>query len=120
MNADRYEIEPRPAALGGGWRLRLFCLDPETGESIEVGGGVFPVAAGEDDKDAYRDAMETAQECMGPEPGVSPGPDEQQGMDWWNQLTEDERANWLQIAGSAVPAEAWAAYQRTRANDIER
>lgn len=36
--AYRYEIEPRPAALGGGWRLRLF-----EGEK-EVGGGVFPHA----------------------------------------------------------------------------
>lgn len=33
-----YEITPRPAELGGGWRLRLL----EDGE--EVGGGVFPVA----------------------------------------------------------------------------
>ena len=33
-----YEIEPRPADLGGGWRLRLL----ENGE--EVGGGVFPLS----------------------------------------------------------------------------
>jgi hypothetical protein len=32
-----YEINPRPAELGGGWRLRLI----EDGE--EVGGGVFPL-----------------------------------------------------------------------------
>ena len=32
-----YEIKPRPAELGGGWRLCLL----EDGE--EVGGGVFPV-----------------------------------------------------------------------------
>lgn len=38
-----YEITPRPADLGGGWRLRLM----EDGE--EVGGGVFPIA---DDPDA--------------------------------------------------------------------
>ena len=41
-----------------------------------------------------------------------PSPEEQRGMNWWNQLTEDARAHWLQIAGSAIPAEAWAAYQR--------
>lgn len=34
-----YEITPRSAELGGGWRLRLL----EDGE--EVGGGVFPVAS---------------------------------------------------------------------------
>lgn len=31
-----YEITPRPAELGGGWRLRLL----QNGE--EMGGGVFP------------------------------------------------------------------------------
>lgn len=35
--AYTYEINPRPAALGGGWQVRL--LD----EGEEVGGGVFPV-----------------------------------------------------------------------------
>lgn len=33
-----YVIDPRPAELGGGWRLRLL----ENGE--EVGGGVFPLS----------------------------------------------------------------------------
>ena len=33
-----YAIDPRPAELGGGWRLRLL----ENGE--EVGGGVFPLS----------------------------------------------------------------------------
>lgn len=39
-NARRYgyAIDPRPAKLGGGWRLRLL----ENGE--EVGGGVFPLS----------------------------------------------------------------------------
>lgn len=31
-----YEIDPRPAELGGGWRVRLMDGDQE------VGGGVFP------------------------------------------------------------------------------
>lgn len=34
-----YEITPRPAELGGGWRLRLLENDEE------VGGGVFPITA---------------------------------------------------------------------------
>ena len=33
--------------------------------------------------------------------------DEQAGIDWWNGLTERDRAFWLQAATSAVPAEAW-------------
>ncbi len=53
MSNYRYEIEPRSAELGGGWRLRLV-----EGE-IEVGGGVFP--ADPADKlamdDAYADAL---------------------------------------------------------------
>ncbi|MFM0515394.1 hypothetical protein [Paraburkholderia sp. RL17-373-BIF-A] len=34
-----YEIKPRPASLGGGWRLLLL------EDGTEVGGGVFPVDA---------------------------------------------------------------------------
>ncbi len=64
MIAERYEIEPRPVALGGGWRLHVFGYDLETGESVEMGGGVFPVQLGEDPKDAYADAIETAQSWL--------------------------------------------------------
>lgn len=38
--------------------------------------------------------------------------DEQAGMDWWNALSEEQCARWLRAAGSAVPADAWAAYKR--------
>lgn len=34
------------------------------------------------------------------------------GMQWWNGSTEAERARWLKVAGSAIPAEAWEAYKR--------
>jgi len=37
--------------------------------------------------------------------------DEQAGMEWWNALTEAQRARWLRAAGSAAPAEAWVAYK---------
>lgn len=57
----RYEITPRSADLGGGWRLRLL----ESGE--EVGGGVFPLAecataenAEEAASYAYEDALAEA------------------------------------------------------------
>lgn len=39
--AYTYEINPRPAVVGGGWQVRL--LD----EGEEVGGGVFPVVVEE-------------------------------------------------------------------------
>ncbi len=61
----RYEIEPRPAALGGGWRLHLIAEDPETGAEIEAGGGVFPdVTELEDGDDPYTAAMEAGQAWM--------------------------------------------------------
>jgi len=39
MTHYRYEITPRAAELGGGWRLMLIEDD------LEVGGGVFPADA---------------------------------------------------------------------------
>lgn len=58
----RYEIEPRPAALGGGWRLHLIAENPETGAEIEAGGGVFPDATElEYDDDPHTAAIEAGQ-----------------------------------------------------------
>lgn len=54
----RYEIDPRPAALGGGWRLRL--LEDET----EVGGGVFPLEQTVTSDDAYADAFDTGESWL--------------------------------------------------------
>mgnify|MGYP000535292648 CR=1 FL=1 len=58
MNDYRYQIDPRPANLGGGWRLRLL----ENGE--EVGGGVFPLSEytteENAEKYAYDDALDEA------------------------------------------------------------
>ena len=53
----------------------------------EVGGGVFPVVA--DDPHA--------------------------GMAWWNECSEQERAHWLMMAASAMPADAYHAYQLAEA-----
>ncbi len=38
--------------------------DLETGGEIELGGVVFPVEPGEDERDAYADAMQTGQEWL--------------------------------------------------------
>lgn len=32
------------------------------------------------------------------------------GIVWWNELDESMRLHWLQVAGSAVPADAYRAY----------
>jgi len=58
---NSYQIDPRPADLGGGYRLRLLNNDEE------VGSGVFPLAeyaSGNNAKDAasyaYDDALAEA------------------------------------------------------------
>jgi hypothetical protein len=38
-------------------------------------------------------------------------PDALLGMTWWNRITRAERARWLEVAGSYVPADAWAAFK---------
>jgi hypothetical protein len=58
MSAHRFEIQPRPVSLGGGWRLRL--LETE----IEVGGGVFPVEEGVSEEDAHADALQTGEDWL--------------------------------------------------------
>lgn len=50
-----YEISPRPANLGGGYRLRLL----EDGQ--EMGGGVFPISAYQDEENADNAAHADAQ-----------------------------------------------------------
>lgn len=55
MTNTSYEIDPHPADLGGGWRLRLL----ENGE--EVGGGVFPANHSDPDPTApYDEALAAA------------------------------------------------------------
>jgi hypothetical protein len=34
------------------------------------------------------------------------------GVEWWNAMSEDQRAYWLREANTAIVAEAWAYYQR--------
>lgn len=58
----------------------------EDGE--EVGGGVFPIVLD----------------------------DPQAGVTWWSGCREPERGHWLAVAKSAVPADAWAAYQLAEAH----
>lgn len=60
MTEYSYQIDPRCADLGGGWRLRLL----ENGE--EVGGGVFPASEDEASKaEAYTDAFMEASAWIG-------------------------------------------------------
>jgi hypothetical protein len=56
--AFAFEIEPRSAALGGGWRMRL--LEDEK----EMGGGVFPIEENVSSDDAYADALQEGQDWL--------------------------------------------------------
>lgn len=59
MTKYRYEVEPRPLDLGGGYRLRLF-EDDEC-----VGGGVFPLDEyPEAEKMAFTDAQDEGLDWM--------------------------------------------------------
>jgi hypothetical protein len=42
----------------------------------------------------------------------APTADEAEGMAWRNAISERERAKWLDKAGTAMPAVAWAEFQR--------
>lgn len=41
-----------------------------------------------------------------------PTEDERAGTNWWNALSENERAAWLAEARSDRPADAWEAFKR--------
>lgn len=42
-----------------------------------------------------------------------PTTDEAMGIVWWNGLTEQDRARWMQAAGNTgVAADAWAAFKK--------
>lgn len=66
MSNYRYEIEPRTAELGGGWRLRL------VEDEMEVGGGVFPADPADKHAmdDAYADALGEGESWLASRGGV--------------------------------------------------
>jgi hypothetical protein len=41
-----------------------------------------------------------------------PSTDELASVEWWNSLSAPRQADWLRLADSAKPAEAWAEYKR--------
>lgn len=40
------------------------------------------------------------------------------GIEWWNSLTEDQRAFWLAQAFSASPADAYRKYLETQGRRV--
>jgi hypothetical protein len=45
---------------------------------------------------------------------MKPTPDEQRGMDWWSALTVEQRKQWLTLAKSARPVDAWELYKESQ------
>jgi hypothetical protein len=45
-------------------------------------------------------------------PSREPSADELAGVEWWNSLSEPRRADWLHLAETIKPAEAWAEFKR--------
>ena len=45
------------------------------------------------------------------EPAPATRADAEIGMIWYNRLSKAERLHWHRVAASAVPADAWAAFQ---------
>ena len=46
-----------------------------------------------------------------------PTADELAGIEWWSSMSEPRRADWLQLADSARPADAWAEFKRRSLDD---
>jgi hypothetical protein len=84
-----YEITPRPAELGGGWKLRLLEGDEE------AGGGVFPIEQDKADPQKGMDWWNGLQEAE---------------RAWWLERAVERGA-----VGNA--AEAYTAYLLTQAYD---
>lgn len=45
-------------------------------------------------------------------PSREPSADELAGVEWWNSLSEPRRVDWLQLAETIRPADAWAEFKR--------
>jgi hypothetical protein len=48
-------------------------------------------------------------------PSREPSSDELVSVEWWNSISEPRQADWLRLADSTKPAEAWAEYKRRTA-----
>jgi hypothetical protein len=46
---------------------------------------------------------------------LEPSADELASVEWWNSLSAPRQADWLRLADSTKPAEAWAEYKRRTA-----
>ncbi|MGA7540437.1 MAG: hypothetical protein WBW93_16900 [Steroidobacteraceae bacterium] len=81
--------------------------DWRNGNGCEAGPLHWPVSV-----NLARRVLRQALEDLEPRlPGRLLADDERAGMAWFNCLPPAERRHWREIADSAVPADAWCAFQ---------
>ena len=78
--------------------------DWRNGGGCESGSLHWPVAV-----NLARRSLRQALEAL--ESQRCPSEDTSAGITWFNSLTPTERRHWLEVADSAVPADAWRAFQ---------
>lgn len=58
VQQPRYQIEPLPASIGEGFRLRLFVLDASKSKEVEIGRHIFTPREGADNTQIYQEARD--------------------------------------------------------------
>lgn len=77
-----------------------------------------PVAIGELERNAvgrHTEWSEFAGVQVVTNSSREPSADELAGVEWWQSLSEPRRADWLKLADSTKPADAWAEFKRRAA-----
>jgi hypothetical protein len=104
------QTDPSPASAAVRRALDLLSrasADWRNGGGAEAGPLHWPVSV-----NLARRVLRQALEDLEPQPpGCQLSDDERAGMAWFNCLPPAERRYWLEIADSAVPADAWRAFQ---------
>ncbi len=84
-------------------------VDWRNGDGSQPGPLHWPVSV-----NLARRALREALEALEPRAWLPEHPDLEDaraGMAWFNGLAPTERRHWLEVADSAVPADAWEAYK---------
>jgi hypothetical protein len=74
----RYEVEPLPASVGEGYRLRLFVLDVAKTREVEIGREIFTPREGSNSSEIYQEASQAGVSWLSTckslqEPGAGSG-----------------------------------------------
>jgi len=64
VQQPRYQIEPLPASIGEGFRLRLFVLDASKSKEVEIGRQIFTSREGVDNTQVYQEARDAGESWL--------------------------------------------------------